>query len=129
MKKLLGVFFSLLVVILVACQQTKEPLNFIGESENWIAKLDLETQNNESEIKNFELKYKGKDSKDVKNLEFKIKAPNYSLGMGDIELQKNGSFKDNEIHHIKQSTTSSDVMNIEVKWNGKVENFSLENNK
>lgn len=125
-KKSLYALNLILLLLLVSCQQLSENLNFKGDSENWSAKLNVVKTDNNKETKKFELQFKGKDYKAVENLEFKINAPNYAWGMSLIELNSTGVYKtQNETGEF--STSRTDVIDIEVKWNGKVENFSLNN--
>ncbi|MBT2668624.1 hypothetical protein J7J00_24655 [Bacillus sp. ISL-4] len=117
----------ILLLLLAACQQTSENLNFKGDSESWSAKLNVVKTDNDKETKKFALQFKGKDYKAVENLKYKINAPNYAWGMGDIELNSTGEYKTHNNEKGEFSTSKTDVIDIEVKWNGKVENFSLNN--
>ncbi|MFU2018691.1 hypothetical protein ACM6Q7_27355 [Peribacillus butanolivorans] len=126
-KKSLYALNLILLLLLVACQQSSENLNFKGDSENWSAKLNVVKTDNDKETKKFELQFKGKDYKAVENLEFKINTPNYAWGMGDIELNSTGVYKTHKTETGEYSTSKTDVIDIEVTWNGKVENFSLNN--
>ncbi|WP_347940575.1 hypothetical protein AAEY33_23770 [Peribacillus simplex] len=47
--------------------------------------------------------------------------------MGDIELNSIGEYKTHNNEKGEFSTSKTDVIDIEMKWNGKVENFSLNN--
>ncbi len=49
--------------------------------------------------------------------------------MGDIELNSTGEYKTHNNEKGEFSTSKTDVIDIEVKWNGKVKNFSLNNKK
>ena len=126
-KKSLYAINLILLLLLAACQQSSENLNFKGDGENWSAKLNVVKTDNDKETKKFALQFKGKDYKAVENLEYKINAPNYTWGMGDIELNSTGEFKTYNNEKGEFSTSKTDVIYIEVKWNRKVENFSLNN--
>lgn len=117
----------LLVVFLVACQtqpveNKPKNLTFKGRSEIWSA--ELKTNKLEKELI---LKYKEKESI-PSNIEFKLNAPNWAWGMGEIKLNTGGvgvyTIKENESSDL---TAVTDKIKVEVKWNDKVDTFTNQN--
>ena len=97
-------------------------LTFTGSTDIWSAELQM--VNNQE--KQFILKYKG-NSINTGNIEFKLNAPNWVWGMGDIKLDTEGLYVTEDIHADKISTSESDIIEVEVKWNDKVDTFTLKN--
>lgn len=125
MKKKMYLFFILiLLLLLMACEKSAENLKFEGDNENWSAKLTV-VKAKDKETKEFELQYKGKDPKAIENPEFMVNAHNYSWDNDSIVLDNNGLYKTSAIDTGKETISESDVIDVEVKWNGKVENFTL----
>ncbi|MFE5431731.1 hypothetical protein [Peribacillus simplex] len=48
----------ILLLLLAACQQSSENLNFKGDSENWSAKLNVVKTDNDKETKKFTVQRK-----------------------------------------------------------------------
>lgn len=127
MKSRLFIIVLLFSLFLVACQsESKEnkPTNvtFKGDTDIWSAELHM-VNNQEKE---FVLKYK-EEAIGVENIEFILNAPNWAWGMGDIKLNTEGIYVTQDINADKISTSKSDIIEVEVIWNDKVETFALKN--
>ena len=127
MKTRLFIIVMLFSLFLVACQlESKENksanVTFKGGTDIWSA--ELHKVNNQE--KQFILKYKG-DSINTGNIEFKLNAPNWAWGMGGIKLDNEGIYVTEDINVDKISTSESDIIEVEIKWNDKVDTFTLKN--
>lgn len=123
MKNRIFILVMLSSLFLVACQSKSTENKFTGGTDIWSA--ELHTVNNQEN--KFVLKYK-EDPRDIDNIdEFKLNAPNWTWGMGDINLDNEGIgiYMTEDIDTDKFSTSESDIIEVEIKWNDKVDIFTL----
>ena len=120
MRNKLFILLMLFSLFLVACQSKSTENKFTGGTDIWSA--ELHTVNNQEN--KFVLKYK-EDPKDINSIdELKLNAPNGVWGMGDLNVDAEGVYITEDID-ADISTSESDIIEVEIKWNDKVDNFTL----
>lgn len=128
-KKLSLPIIFCVILLLVACQADENDLIFVGESENWSAKV-IATQMNGEEKYQIQLNYKGHNIQEIENFSYFVETKNN--GVINFEV-KNASFSQEGIHQkdllISNSLSSSaeDELVIKVEWSENSESFNLIN--
>ncbi|MFP7736741.1 hypothetical protein ACLHDF_25770 [Priestia aryabhattai] len=122
-------FLVFVLFMLYGCQsQDKEPLVFKGKSENWsVEEIVKPNDKGNEESKTIKLKYIGDDMKSVGEFDFKLDTPNGQWGMGIIELDKKGRFKETNKTIVSRETLKSDKPTVTIKWNSNSEDIPLKN--
>ncbi|MGM0878665.1 MAG: hypothetical protein ACQEWV_29270 [Bacillota bacterium] len=123
MVKTIKLTMLCLIVFLTACQSTNNQ-TFYGNGENWEVELKI-TQVDRKESEAIMLRYKGTDVDSFEKFEFKVEAPNWSWGMGDIQLNKEGLFVEENPTLNEKNTNKTDNITIEIKWNEQTEIIPL----
>ncbi|KEZ47218.1 membrane lipoprotein lipid attachment site-containing protein [Metabacillus indicus] len=114
--------FIILLFVLSACQSEPPKTKFIGETENWKAIAEVKTEEKKNK---FILQYKGNEINSIGEFEFKLSSSNGQWGMGAIELNSDGTFKEENKNADTLSIFKASEKNVTIKWNDKEETFSL----
>lgn len=120
-------FFILLVLLplLVACQERDELL-FIGNSKNWSVELVVSVING-SEKNQLEIRYNGNNLNSIESFDYFVEnnRRETTFGAEKVNLDKEGSYRNNALSSNSPSTKLEDTFNITINWNGYSENFEL----
>jgi len=126
MKRILFPLLFLVILLVSACQ-SKELL-FVGEGEQWSAKV-IVSQTDGDETYAIQLGYKGVDVKAIETFSYDIESsPNGVLeyGANEVFLNENGIYKGKMLSSNSPSMTNDDELVLLVEWNGESERFVME---
>ncbi|MDR7207503.1 hypothetical protein [Priestia megaterium] len=126
MKKMF--FIAFILLLMCGCQsKDKEPLVFLGKSDNWTVEEVVKrvSQEGPNEPKTIKLHYIGKNLKSVGEFSFKLESPNGQWGISTIELNKEGKFTESTKGIVSRETLKSDKPTIILEWNDKKEEIPL----
>lgn len=114
-----------MILLLSACQG--QEMIFIGEGEQWSAKVTV-SQANGDETYTIEISYKGDDVKAAESFSYYVESSHNGVleyRVDEASLNEKGIYKGEMLSSNSASTTSEDELVLEVKWNGESETFNL----
>lgn len=117
------------MILLVTACQSKE-LVFIGEGEQWLAKVTV-NQTDGDETYTIEISYRGEGVKAIETFSYDIESIHNGLleyGVHEALLNEQGIYKGQMLSSNSSSTTSEEEFVLEVEWKGESEIFILKNN-
>lgn len=125
MKKIF-VLISLLVLLLVGCQERKNDFLFEGSSKNWSADLKV-SEVNGSEEKKLRIKYLGKDLSSIQSFSYFVgNDKNEAIfGAKNIKLNQEKSYNNKDLSSDSPLTITDDILSIKISWNDQSESFML----
>lgn len=127
MKRSLFPILLIVISLLSACQ-SKE-LEFVGEGEQWLAKVAV-NQTDGDETYTIEISYKGEGVKAIETFSYDIESSHNGVleyGVDEASLNEKGIYKGEMLSSNSPSTSSEDELVLEVEWNGESETFILRN--
>lgn len=115
-----------LMLLLVACQEEKDELLFKGSDKNWTAELEVIVING-SEKNLLEISYIGNDKDSIDSFNYFVENLNRetTFGAENVNLEKDGSYRNNDLSSNSPLTTVEDTFNITINWNNHSESFQL----
>lgn len=126
-KKISLPILLFVIILLVAYQANENDLLFVGEGENWSAKL-IATQINGEENYQIQLHYKGNNIQEIDNFTYYIDTKNNGIINFEVEnasLSQEGIYQNNFLISNSPSTSTKDELEIKVEWSGNHESFNL----
>jgi hypothetical protein len=114
----------LLVLFLTACSSNTTV--FKGESDNWEAELKVIHNDNGIVDQYLNLQFKGNDLNSAGDIAYKVDTNTGAFGGSLLKLNEKGNLKGSHLNNQSKLKTTTAKMTVE--WNGKEEEFSLENN-
>lgn len=125
--KLLGVGLVLTILFIISgCSSTptsSKNINFIGESEQWIASYSISIGQSQTDIGR--ISYKGTDVKSVGLVKYTFEASPYVGKNGIINLSPRGYIELNDISSKSPLPNKDLVIKVKIEWNGQNENIDL----
>ncbi|MEA4901310.1 hypothetical protein [Desulfitobacterium sp.] len=126
LSRSLGFLFTLIFLFAITgCNNSSgsRSMNFIGESEHWIANYSISQGQSQTNIG--KISYKGTDVESVGLVKYAFEASPYVGVNGSIDLPPRG--------YIELTNTSSKgpypnkdlVIKAKIEWNGQIENMDL----
>ena len=118
-------FVLAVILLLSACQN--QVLTFVGEGEQWSAKLVV-GQTAGDETYYIQLGYKGDDLKAIETFSYMVKSSYDGMvdyGVNEVSLDEKGMYIGRMLTSNSPSTTSDDELTLEVQWNSESEVFTL----
>lgn len=101
------VFIICSMLTLASCQNNSG-LTFKGEGENWNGELITKYDFFGKEIQSIKITYKGEKPEQLSVLNILVESPDFlTLGMGEIELDKNGIYYGEDVFELETKTPSS----------------------
>lgn len=101
------VFIICSMLTLASCQNNRG-LTFKGEGENWNGELITKYDFFGKEIQSIKITYKGEKPEQLSVLNILVESPDFlTLGMGEIELDKNGIYYGEDVFELETKTPSS----------------------
>ncbi|MEK4244384.1 hypothetical protein MKZ20_03460 [Psychrobacillus sp. FSL K6-2684] len=108
MKKISMYVFIICSMLTLASCQNNSGLTFKGEGENWNGELITKYDFFGKEIQSIKITYKGEKPEQLSVLNILVESPDFlTLGMGEIELDKNGIYYGEDVFELETKTPSS----------------------